>query len=361
MPAHLRSRRKPALPFPLLSRSLVIFVAAVLVVMLTFSSTSSPHVVKLQSLPEELPPYQCPSTRRRPIYIFQHLHKTGGNNLKRALFAFASRNNLTLYHTCHPPIPDSALMAWWLNRQKSFTSLDCNLDLLSKLPRRNLSAIHFIVGHQHHGAHALFPKFSPRYFTFLRHPLLRKTSHFLHFESKNESLVGYLLARNRNYMTKRLATRSPASQFTLDLRERIIDADSFASRGALSAARTHLLRNFFFVGLHHRYAESVCILAHILNRACRCGRTGSGNSVHSADRLASAFPLRYRRVAAARANVGGRTKVAVAALPYHIREKVLFTEAEDLYLFRLAEKLFEQKLQQYEQCRDTAALSQYNV
>lgn len=365
MPACLRYRRKAVVsPLLVLSNPLV-FLSSVALAFLIFilpkkSPTFNSHT-RLVPLPEEFGSHQCPTTRLHPLYIFLHLHKTGGNNLKRALFAFATRNNFTLYHTCHASIADSGLMGWWLHRPKSATTLDCNLDLLRQIPFRNRSAINMIVGHQHHGAHVLFPRHIPRYFTFMRHPVLRKASHFLHFESSNSSLVEYLLLRNRNYMTKRLATRTPASQLALELRERAIDAEPFAAGAALSAARTNLLRNFFFVGLHHRYAESVCILSHILNQACRYGAIDYLPVASRTDHLAVTFPLRPHRISATQTNVRARAKTAVSALPRRIREKAASVERYDMHLFQMAEKLFEQKLSEYEQCRSKPAFRSLRV
>lgn len=353
MAFHFRSRYKQPLIYPLLSKPAAFFIALVLIVVLSSPFKSHSQSEQLLSLPEEQPPYRCPSTHHRPVYIFLHMHKTAGNNLKQALFAFASRNNLTLYHTCHRALPDSRFVAWWLNRRKTATSLDCNLDHLRTLPLLNRSRFHFVVGHQHHGVHNLFQPRPPRYFTFLRHPIFRKTSHFLHFESPNASIAEYLISQNLNYMTKRLATRAPASELSLHFRSRAIDVDPFASRAALSAAKAHLTSNFFFVGLHHRYAESMCVLSHILNLACRNGHFKRDKA--SLDQLAHAFPMRPRRISRARVNVRGKTISTVSSLPSEVLKKALRAEGADMQLFHFAEQLFEAKLTQYEHCRERAS------
>lgn len=350
MPLHPRTRHtKPPLT-PVLPKLAVIVIALVLLVVLTQRLLPSSPTSRLVTLPEELSPHKCPSTRNPPLYVFLHMHKTAGNALKNALFAFATRNNLKLFHTCHQAVPDSPLVAWWLNREKSLTSLDCNLDALQNLPAPNRSAISFIAGHQHHGAHTLFPTRPPRYFTFLRHPLLRKASHFLHFEPANASITDYLLTRNRNYMTKRLATRVPSSDLALHFRATAIDTDPFAAAAALAAAKGHLTRHFFFVGLHHRYAQSLCVLAHILNRACRDGNVNAKQAGKVDARLASVFPLHPERIATHHVNVGGRTDSVVASLPEKVRQKVLEAEAIDVQLYKFAEQLFEAKLALYTQC-----------
>lgn len=356
MAFHVRSRQKHAWASPLLTKPSICILAIILTIIITSPFITSTPARALRTLPEERAPHRCPSTDASPVYIFLHMHKTAGNNLKHALFAFAHRNNLSLHHTCHPSIPDTRFLAWWLNREKSTKSLDCNLDDLQKLSTTLRSKINFVVGHQHHGAHTLFEKRPSRYFTFLRHPLLRKTSHFLHFEPANASISEYLISHNLNYMTKRLATRRPASELALHFRERAIDIDPFAVRAALSAAKTHLTHNFFFVGLHNRYSESVCILSEILNLACRSGRSPPFDT--GLDRLAHSFSLKAKRIAKDSANVRGRTIETVRRLSPHVWQKALQAESADVQLFQYAEQLFEAKLGQYEQCRESKNIRQ---
>lgn len=360
-------------------------------VVLPLTVTTPPTL--LRALPEEHPPHRCPATKSPPVYVFLHLHKTAGNTLKRALFSFARRNKLSLHHTCHPAVPDTPFTAWWLNRRKAPAALDCNLDSLSSLPRPALRNISFVVGHQHHGAHTLFPHRPVRYFTVLRHPLHRKISHFYHFESRNSSLAHYLLSSNLNYMTKRLATRAPASEISLHFRARAIDIDAFAARAALSAAREHLARNFFFVGLHERFPESVCVLASILNRACMTGRrkhslvspqlmaylraqvpegrkahegfgTGAQREIEKGldaattererkrrvGRLAWRFLFPHRFALRSKDNVRGRVDDALSTLSKRVVDKALRAEATDVQLYRFGQTLFEQKLGEYPRC-----------
>lgn len=353
MAFHFRYRSKQPFANPLLSKPSVIIIAIVLfTILFSLFMTSSPDE-QLLTLPEEYSPNICPSTHHQPVYIFLHMHKTAGNNLKQALFSFSTRNNLTLYHTCHPSVPDSPFSAWWFNRYKSTTSMDCNLDNLKALQPRNLSRINFVIGHQHHGVHTLFHPRPARYFTILRHPILRKTSHFLHFEPRNASISTYLISENLNYMTKHLATRAPASELALHFRARAIDIDPFAARAALSAAKGHLKHNFFFVGLHHRYSESICILSQILNVACRNGRVRRQGSNHQ--HLVHQFPMKPHRISSSKTNVRGNTIAVAKALPPHIWKKALQAESADLQLFRFAEQLFEAKLRQYEKCRQPRA------
>lgn len=301
---------------------------------------------KLKSLPEESYPYQCPSTRYSPVYNFLHLHKTAGNSLKRSLFAFATRNNLTIFHTCHTDESRHTLLGVF-SLTKNSGSLNCNLDVLSALPAQNRSAINVIVGHQTHGVHSLFYPRPVRYFTFVRHPIFRKTSHFYHFEPPNASLTEYLLTRNRNYMTKRLSPREPISELSLQIRSRILDVDPFALNAALGAASSHLISNFFFVGLHDRHAESLCILSRILNRACRTGTRDSGLTA----RLAHSFPLDPHRLTLEVENIRGHTNKAVQRLPQSVLRKALHAEAADVTLYHFAEQLFESKLSHYPECR----------
>lgn len=359
------------------AKSMLVFTAIVSLLALSrrFSSSPSTHV-RLRPLPEQEPPHKCPSTKKRPLYIYTHLHKTGGNTLKRVFFAFARRNNLTLYHTCHKPLPSSWLTAWWFNRpyhdQRTTptASLDCNLDHITSLPYPNRSDIDLIVGHQHHGVHKLFKHRVPRYFTFVRHPLYRKASHYLHFEnaraqnaslspssSRNSSFTEYMLSENCNYMTKRLATHSPTSELGLYFRARAIDADPYAARAAFMSARANLMHHFFFVGLHHRYAESVCVLFNILSRACRYGFLDSGSVEHFSQKLYTSFMPKLKSLDRLKDNVRGKTRDAIQSLPHEVRQRVLTVEKLDLHLFHMAEVLFEQQLNNYEQCKGVTTLS----
>lgn len=316
--------------------------------MIFFSPLRKPPVPprQLVDLPEESYPYQCPSTRFSPLYIFLHLHKTAGNSLKRSLFAFAVRNNLTLFHTCHTSKSQFSSL-WIFNSHKIPGSLDCNLDVVHDLSPRSRAAINIIVGHQIHGAHTLFRPRPVRYFTFVRHPVFRKTSHFYHFESPNASLAEYLLTNNRNYMTKRLATREPLSELSLQIRSRIFDMDPFALNAALEAAMSHVLTDYFFIGLQERHVESLCVLSRILNRACRTGFDNTG----PATRLVDSFPLVPRRMSAESENIRGFTNKAVQRLPLTVLRKTLRAEAADVKLYQFAQQLFEAKLANYPECR----------
>lgn len=362
----MRKRRTSLFHVPRYARPVMVFIGVVFVLSRVSSPGAAPTPLapRLRRLPEESAGTRCPAGSRRPLYVFSHLHKTGGNTLKRVLFSFARRNDLSLYHTCHPEIADPALSltAWWLQRPRKTaqsSKLDCNLDELrvGHLPPANQSRIDLIVGHQPHGVHALFPRRDTRYFTLLRHPLHRKASHFFHFEqphgASNTSLVEYMLSANSNYVTKRLATRAPLSELALHLRDRAIDVDPFAARAALMSAQTHLLNDFFFVGLHHRYAESVCVLFEILRKACRHGSTHP--LPHPAARrnetVAARFVPPLDAARKATENVRGTTGKAVRALPHDLVERILVVEKLDMHLFKLAEHLFEDRLSEYEQCR----------
>lgn len=280
----------------------------------------------------------------KPLYVFLHLHKTGGNSLKTSLFSFAKRNGLGLHHTCHATSGDGLLSAWWFHRTKRMgKGLDCNLDVLAALPSHKRAKIDLVMGHQFVGAHSLFPDRDVRYFTFVRHPLARKVSHFIHFERGKpgkRSMTRYLVERNRNYMTKRLATDVRAGELATDLRARFVDLDSFAARAALRAAKHNLVDRFFFVGLQERYAESVCVLARILNAAC--GRES---------KLAREFAMRPEKVVRNRENERGETKQKIEAMSEAVKGAVLRAESADVELYRFAERLFENKLRKYPECR----------
>lgn len=348
---HVHPRRKLiARKFSSHPRFLLLFIAPVVFCKLVLNRQGPKLTEESLALPEESPPHHCPSTRHAPLYVFLHLHKTAGNSLKQALHGFAARNDLTIFHTCHRSKPGFKFLSWLLNRQTDPSSFDCNLDEVWGVSRFNRSKIDLIVGHQYFGVHALFHPRPARYFTFIRHPVFRKTSHFLHFESQNASLTEYLITKNRNYMTKRLATHEPSSDVTLYFRSRMVDVDPFALNAALSAAKSHLLRNFFFVGLYHRRTESVCVLSIILNRACRSGSLNNGYY----PRLTNSRPLKPEQILRETANVRGHTDRVVQALPKDVLRKVAQAEAADMMLYEMAEKLFEAKLAHYPECREIA-------
>lgn len=212
------------------------------------------------------------------------------------------------------------------------------------MPRGKRNQIDLVMGHQFVGGHTLFPGRDVRYFTFVRHPLARKVSHFIHFErgkSGRRSLARYLVERNRNYMTKRLATDVRAGELATDLRARFVDLDSFAARAALRAAKRNLVDRFFFVGLQERYTESVCVLSRILNAAC--GRDG---------RLAKEFAMRPERIVATRENERGETQHRIETLSPSVMSAALRAEDADVQLYGFAERLFEEKLQRYSECRN---------
>lgn len=335
---HQSLRSPPLLPSLLLSLSLTLG----LLVHLT-SHTPFSNVPSLRTLPEEHPHNLCPrSPPTPPIYIFLHLHKTAGNNLKTALFSFASRNHLSLHHTCHRTAGDSTFQAFWFNRDKPSNAIDCNLDALATLPADRRAKLDLVMGHQFVGAHSLFPARDVRYFTFVRHPLVRKTSHFLHFEGEPsiKRLGTYLMERNRNYMTKRLATDVFPSEVGADLRGRFVDVDNFATRAALRAAKRNLQKRFFFVGLVERYHESMCVLDKLLRLAC--GREGNLAKVG----------FRVEKLVATHENSRGGTNEWVDRLSKRVKNAALRAESADVELYRFAEMLFEQKLRQYPECSE---------
>jgi Galactose-3-O-sulfotransferase len=293
----------------------------------------------------------------RPAYVFLHLHKTGGNNLKKALFGFAKRNGLRLYHTCRPARGESALTAWWFHRRKrADVDYDCNMDDFAALSHQRRNSYDMVVGHQFVGAHRLMPERDVRYFTFVRRPLARKASHFEHFEAshlsgnataaaheRNRRLWSYMAERNRNYMVKRLSATSISSELATHVRSNLIDWSSHAAQAALAQARATLQTRFFFVGLLERYPESVCVLSSILNAACYAGHRGIDE--------VTGRRLNPAGIARGRANVRGLALQAVADLPVAVRRKALAAEALDVSLYKLATVLFEQQLSRYPDCR----------
>lgn len=211
---------------------------------------------------------------------------------------------------------------------------------MASLPADRRAKLDLIMGHQFVGAHSLFPARDVRYFTFVRHPLIRKTSHFLHFEGAQsmKRLGTYLIERNRNYMTKRLATDVFPSEVGADLQGRFVDVDNFATRAALRAAKRNLQERFFFVGLVERYRESVCVLDKLLRVAC--GREG---------KLAR-IGFKVEKVVGARENSRGGTNEWVNRLSKQVKSAALRAESADIALYRFAEMLFERKLSQYPEC-----------
>lgn len=310
------------------------------------TDTTQPSLrLSLQQLREER---SLPCPRKKPLYIFLHLHKTGGNTLKDALYSFAKKNNFTLYHTCHQAYPESRFMSWYFNRHKNSRDTDCNLDDLARLPPPELNTIDMIMGHQYFGAHLLFPEREVRYFTFVRHPLLRKISHFQHFEANHsskqaEELHEYLLHKNRNYMVKRLSTDTNPGELWANIRSWIIDSFGHPRSGAVLEAKRHLVDHFFFVGLQERYVQSACMLSELLNMACG-----------SRSRLGRNISLRYRNITRGRRNVRGQTSQVLNVIPPHIRVAALRVEDADLRLYKFAKSLYEQRLKDFPKCKFVA-------
>jgi hypothetical protein len=335
------------------------------------SSISSDAVVRkgysLQRLPSENESANCilaSPTSKEPTYVFLHLHKTGGNNLKLALFGFAKRNKLLLHHTCRPSKGEGALKAWWFNRKKRpGVSTDCNLDDLAWKSRGQRNSYDFIVGHQYFGVHRLLHRRDVNYFTIVRHPLARKVSHYTHFEMQEKAgialtktganssasvderevdqllLAQYLFKQNRNYMVKRLATSMVSSEIASSCRSWYIDMNPFAAKAALRNAQKHLLNHFFFVGVQERYSESICILACLLNTACYAGKG-----------RVFARKLDSAKIIYSKANSRGATGHRIAALPQSVRAAALRSENLDMELYLFANKLLDSSLQQYPRC-----------
>lgn len=313
---------------------LVIFSICVLLLRLHSSKPEE----SLRTLPEERG-LACPSAR--PLYVFLHLHKTGGNSLKQGLFRFTKKNRLRLHHTCHRARRDDPLKAWWFARNKDLNGYDCNLEDLTRMPPKLRNNVDFVVGHQYFGVHRLFPRRDARYFTMVRKPLIRKLSHFNHFERNRSALHSYLIEHNRNYMTKHLSSNDIAGEVTTDLRARFIDIEAFAARAALRAAKRNLATRFFFVGLHERYGESMCILSHILNVSCGRQR-----------RLSTNLLLDTAELNAQKENVRGGSVKLLQKLSRSVKQAALRAEDADVQLYRFARRLFEEKLAMYPQCRN---------
>lgn len=292
-----------------------------------------------------------------PARVFLHMHKTAGNNLKVALTGFARRNGLRLWHTCHPAEADSPLERLYFARDaKPADATDCNLKPFSRLSHNKRRDYDLISGHQYLGAHTLVRPRATRYFTFMRHPLQRKVSHYTHFElspvlransttpllrAERPRLARYLLHKNLNYMTKRLAGAS-SSEIMADIRSRLIDNNRFVARAALRAAQTNLHTRFFFVGLQERYAESLCVLAHQLNSACYAsiGRRGHLRK-----------KLRFGQIAASNINRRAVSQLLLDSMSDNLGKHTLIAEQLDLQLYNFAVDLFQKQLERFPQCK----------
>lgn len=295
-------------------------------------------------------------SRRKPSYVFLHLHKTAGNNLKVALFGFAKRNSLNIYHTCRPTSGESLILSWWFCRRKRIQiDYDCNLSDFAALPYSTRNSYDLVVGHQYAGVHKLMPERDVWYFTFMRDPLARKVSHFQHFEVEKDLsvenqrvlLLGYLLHENKNYMTKRLDPMGDSSEVLTSLKSRIVDWWPPTRRAVLKIAGDLLEDRFIFVGLQEHYAESLCVLADILNTVCyaRSDRHLSGINPVIGKKLNAA------RIIAQHVNFRGRTDQALANLPDKVRRDTEKAEEADEALYERAKKLFFAQLVQYPQCQ----------
>jgi Galactose-3-O-sulfotransferase len=289
--------------------------------------------------------------RRVPTYVFFHLHKTAGNNLKVALFGFAKRNGLMLYHTCRPTSGEAAFKSILFRRRKRIGDYDCNLLELAAMSDRVRNSFDFVVGHQYMGIHRLMLDRDVRYFTFVRHPLARKVSHYIHFQAtpgtfvkdgSNEldRITRYLLESNRNYMTKRLSAITTSSEILEALRSRLIDSLHSAAGIAVRDARRNLDKHFFFVGVQERYAESLCVLAEILNAACYAGHRGITGK-----------PLNASKIEQSHENERGATLQLMKSFSERVQADVLRAEALDLELYKDALQSLEVHLNRYPQCR----------
>jgi hypothetical protein len=326
-----------------------------------FESDLSQGIFALRQLDSELTGVCTVSDavqqNRRPAYVFLHLHKTAGNNLKEALFGFAKKNKLQLYHTCRKSTADFAFYSWWLkHRKRAGIDYDCDLAEFAKMSYARRNSFDLIVGHQYLGVHVLMPERDVMYFTFVRDPLMRKVSHFEHFEvdgkgdretnspqNGDHDLWNYLTTRNRNYMVKRLSTTRFSSELVMNLRSKIVDTSATAANSALHQAEVSLVNKFFFVGIQERYSESLCVLATILNTACYDQR--GINSV-----TGKAF--NWRRAAKSKANSRSLAKRVIAKLPRDVYDKAIAVEFLDARIYTMASTLFTQKLSRYPQCRE---------
>lgn len=298
-----------------------------------------------------------------PVRVFLHLHKTAGNNLKVSLAGFARRNGLKLWHTCHPAERDTMLEHLYFRRTpKPANATDCNLKPFARRAASERVSMDFISGHQYLGAHSLLIPRTSAYFTFLRHPLRRKVSHYAHFElspqlraanatlhtltelllAERPRLARYLLHENRNYMTKRLAAGAYSSELLTDIRSRLVDNNLLFARSALRSAQSNLQSRFFFVGLQERYAESLCVLAQKMNSGCflSLGRHG---------RLQKR--LRFNKIATSTINQREISSLILSSIPNNLARHTLMAENLDLRLYNFAVSLFEKQLKHHPQCR----------
>eukprot|EP00184_Porphyridium_aerugineum_P000700 CAMPEP_0184696454 /NCGR_PEP_ID=MMETSP0313-20130426/3740_1 /TAXON_ID=2792 /ORGANISM="Porphyridium aerugineum, Strain SAG 1380-2" /LENGTH=484 /DNA_ID=CAMNT_0027155081 /DNA_START=358 /DNA_END=1812 /DNA_ORIENTATION=+ len=368
------------------------------------------------------------------LYIFLHLHKTAGNNLKQHLFAFAKKNQLALYHTCRPSkVQVSTLGRIFFNRKPKnpHKDFDCNLhEFALEMNDSERHGLDMLVGHQYFGSHTLIPDSLGAYFTFVRHPLTRKISHFGHFEVSDEdsnssvsilnlttsetdnmneshntvqlfrqsyrrthipvsqqllhsqALNHYLLERNLNYMTKRLAGLGSSllfpkvsetgrmwnhwlfsSDFGMDMHDYLIDTVPEIASHAVQLAEEHLRRHFFFVGLQERYEESVCILVNMLNHEMVYedvlksmelqGQSAFEAALHLRSlRKPVEFQLELRKVLRTHVNRRKTRSQEVAEnLDRKLVTKVLNAERLDLHIYHVAEEMFLHNLERFPECQ----------
>lgn len=304
----------------------------------------------------------CRNSSILPTYVFLHLHKTGGNNLKVALIGFANRHKLKLYHTCRPAEAESGLQRWYFQRNKNpLHDADCDLYNFAKLPVEQRNSFDIIIGHQYYGVHHLIPGRDVRYFTILRHPLARKVSHFIHFNIPvgragsipprglhanaplNNEILDYLTQNNLNYMVKRLSLPGTSSEIVLSLRSSLIDHVPYYGIRLLQSAQKNIASSFFFVGVYERYAESICVLSNSLNNACY--KTEDGVNTLTGKLLNAS------KIARAAINVRNKTKAFMAILSNEGRSAALKAEKLDMMLYISALKAFNLALHRFPECR----------
>lgn len=298
--------------------------------------------------------------RRRPSYVFLHLHKTAGNNLKVALFGFAKKNHLRLYHTCRPSTGDSLFLSWWFWRSKRIRiDYDCNLAEFASFSYSQRNSYDLVVGHQYAGIHTLMPERNVLYFTFVRHPLARKVSHFQHFEveprvswndkhgSRARVLQAYLLYRNRNYMLKRLDLMGASSEVWTSLKSSAVDLFPPVRQVLLRQAEQIVEERFMFVGLQERYSESLCILGSMLNSACYSRNESdlSGVSALHGKKLNAA------QIAKGHENYRGHTDRVIRDLPADVRRATELVEGGDMAIYERTVKRFAAQLAQHTECQ----------
>lgn len=309
------------------------------------SNVQSSHISHLVTLPEENSSHPNPCKLEKPLYVFLHLHKTGGNSIKTALYAFAKKNNLNLFHTCHSPPTHSWISILPYGIAQKQHPMHCNLDQLLSLSPRQKADIDIVMGHQYFGVHNLFPHRTVRYFTFLRNPVSRKISHYHHFESNTTSpdpskFFDYLLYKNRNYAVKRLSTNGISNELWTDIRSRILDVNDHARQSALHAAKHHLTEHFFFVGLQEQFEQSACILSELLNVAC--GRS---------QRLVRNAPMKGANITRQHENVRGRNAPPLNSIPTKLLDMTREMEHADVSLYEFARELYKLRLQDVPKCR----------